>query len=623
MGSLFRRTLRRPVPQSATITEKNGQALARWRSRGKWQTASVVKNDDGSQSVELETGTYYGRFKDHTGRLVERSTGCRDEANARQKLAAWEKEAEQIRAGVLDASELDTARAAAGPIKPQLAAYLQSLVVSEASAVYRANADRAVRRLCDELGLETLRDLRRDKVEPWFAKAIADDRSAASRNYYRQSIVSFANWLVATKRIREHDLSGLPVADRRLDPRRQRRALTQDEIARLLAVAATRPLDDARTVRRGARKGERAAELRPEVVSSLLALGRERVLIYRTFLSTGLRLGELQTLTVSRLDLTAGAESLALEAANEKSGAGSTIPLRSDLAEELRQWIAERKLAPGDLLFTVPAGLRRILDRDMKAAGIPKRDERGRTVDVHAMRTTFGTMLSTTGTAPRTAQAAMRHSDIKLTMGTYTDPKLLEVRQALERLPKFTSGAQKAAERAENAGAGPEVSGSESAHESAGTGGPEGHFVALTGTMGAMTARLSEERLTFENAGNVSEKPSVTSGVTEGHQVERRRVELPTSSLRTNKPTHETATKQATSTRAAECAHESADPTPINTPSSLARLLAELAALPPEQRAALAALLAPPAQPAPVAPPAAALDDRLPWEQQGEGDSPR
>src|SRR5262245_43615166 len=47
-------------------------------------------------------------------------------------------------------------------------------------------------------------------------------------------------------------------------------------------------------------------------------------------------------------------------------------------------------------------------------------------------------MLSTSGTAPRTAQAAMRHSDIKLTMGTDTDPKLLHVRQAVERLPNFT-----------------------------------------------------------------------------------------------------------------------------------------------------------------------------------------
>src|SRR5205807_5459514 len=86
-------------------------------------------------------------------------------------------------------------------------------------------------------------------------------------------------------------------------------------------------------------------------------------------------------------------------------------------------------------LFDVPAGLLRILNRDLKAAGIDKKDERGRRVDVHALRHTFGTMLSKGGVAPRTAQAAMRHSDIKLTMNVYTDPKLLDVRGALDALP--------------------------------------------------------------------------------------------------------------------------------------------------------------------------------------------
>src|SRR5208282_5303247 len=89
----------------------------------------------------------------------------------------------------------------------------------------------------------------------------------------------------------------------------------------------------------------------------------------------------------------------------------------------------------------------KIFNRDLVAAGIArrvqingkwtidKRDDRGRSLDVHAMRTTFGTLLSKGGIAPRTAQAAMRHSDIKLTMNVYTDPKLLDVRGALDALP--------------------------------------------------------------------------------------------------------------------------------------------------------------------------------------------
>ena len=121
-----------------------------------------------------------------------------------------------------------------------------------------------------------------------------------------------------------------------------------------------------------------------------------------------------------------------------RPGAGSTLPLRADLATELRQWIGERRLLPAALLFSVPARLVRILARDLRDARIPKKDDRGRVLDVHALRVSFATHLGTTGTAPRTAQAAMRHSDIKLMMGVYTDPRFLEVRNALERLPAFT-----------------------------------------------------------------------------------------------------------------------------------------------------------------------------------------
>ncbi len=42
-------------------------------------------------------------------------------------------------------------------------------------------------------------------------------------------------------------------------------------------------------------------------------------------------------------------------------------------------------------------------------------------------RRTGGTLLSKRGVAPRTAQAAMRHSTIDLTMNVYTDPKLLDL----------------------------------------------------------------------------------------------------------------------------------------------------------------------------------------------------
>jgi hypothetical protein len=86
-------------------------------------------------------------------------------------------------------------------------------------------------------------------------------------------------------------------------------------------------------------------------------------------------------------------------------------------------------------VFQVPRNFVKVLDQDLRLAGIPKRDAAGRVVDVHSLRHTFCSHLSKGGVALRTAQAAMRHSDPKLTANTYTDPELLDVAGALDALP--------------------------------------------------------------------------------------------------------------------------------------------------------------------------------------------
>lgn len=80
------------------------------------------------------------------------------------------------------------------------------------------------------------------------------------------------------------------------------------------------------------------------------------------------------------------------------------------------------------------AGQARVEKRGGKAV-VVKTDERGRTIDIHALRHTFGTHLSKAGVPLRTAQAAMRHSDPSLTANVYTDPKLLDVAGAVASLP--------------------------------------------------------------------------------------------------------------------------------------------------------------------------------------------
>jgi hypothetical protein len=66
---------------------------------------------------------------------------------------------------------------------------------------------------------------------------------------------------------------------------------------------------------------------------------------------------------------------------------------------------------------------------------VGKVDERGRQLDVHAMRTTFNTHLAVAGVDPRTAMAAMRVSSLDLVLKTYADEKHLDVTKAVNLLP--------------------------------------------------------------------------------------------------------------------------------------------------------------------------------------------
>jgi integrase len=167
-----------------------------------------------------------------------------------------------------------------------------------------------------------------------------------------------------------------------------------------------------------------------------------------------LRKGELTSLSIAQLRLDGSIPHFELDAEDEKNREGNGVVIRADLAADLERWLAGKladlqaearrrgepipaRLPPDTPIFTVPTGLIRIFDRDLRAADIPKRDERGRTLDVYALRTTFGTLLSRGGVALRTAQAAMRHSDPSLTANVYTDPKLLDVVGALDALPSL------------------------------------------------------------------------------------------------------------------------------------------------------------------------------------------
>ncbi len=386
--------------------------------------------------------------------MVEESTGCRDETAARSVLADVERRAELVKAGVLTAGEDRIGRHQDTALEEHFGAYLAYLETKGACKEHRSERGRQLRRIAADCSFRRLADLDRPKLEAWLTSRARAGMSARTRNSYLTSCLAFCNWCAEPTigRLTHNPFDGIPKANEKADRRRQRRVMTEEELRNLLTVARERPLLDALTVREGPRKGERYANIRPEVRERLELVGSERALIYKTLLLTGLRKSELASLTVDQLDLDGPIPFVALDAADEKNREGSDIPLRDDLAADLHDRLAGKlarlqavardrgepipaRLPADTAVFDVPDKLCKILNRDLRLAEIAKRDDRGRVLDVHALRHTFGSLLSKGGVTPRTAQAAMRHSKIDLTMNVYTDPALLDVRGALDTLP--------------------------------------------------------------------------------------------------------------------------------------------------------------------------------------------
>ncbi len=484
MANVVRKAYTMPVPPGAEIVEQRGKRIARWRVRnGQLRTGEVLQAADGSLRVRGRSPVYTARFRNADGVVVEVSTGCRDETAARAWLARYQRQEELVRAGVLTETEGETAAHAETALARHLDAYEKHLHAKGGDPRRIGMVRARLERIVSECGFVRLNKMTGEALEEWLLKQTDDRMAAATRNGYRETAVAFGNWCRRTRRLTANPFIDVPRADQKSDRRHQRRALTELEIARLLKVARLRPLAEyGREVvqrpedeRKGRQTWQRAAltfdELdaaverargalkeNPALIAELDCLGRERELIYRVLVLTGLRKGELASITVGQVDLAAHMPYVVLDAADEKNRQGSTIPLRQDLACELEAWIGERlarlqaeclrlgdplpaRLPADEPLFRVPSGLTRILDRDLAAAGIPKRDERGRVVDVHAMRVTFGTHLCAAGVPLRTAQAAMRHSKPELTANIYTDPKLLDVAGAIAALPAFASAA--------------------------------------------------------------------------------------------------------------------------------------------------------------------------------------
>jgi integrase len=494
MGTVYRPTVTRPMPTGAKVERKGGNSFAVWTDRrGKRRRAQMVGGGAKRPGIAERAGTYTAKYRDADGSVRCVATGCRSLDTAKARLAELEAQVERVKAGILTHAEVGIAAHVTTPVEEHIEAYITHLSGKRGRGARRAVSPAHVKnvRHClslavQECGFKRLRDLSRDAADRWVArlldlpepvdgKDVTGCRPAARTiNARLVALTAWGNWLVEAGRLGTNPFARLRKLDENEDRRRNRRSLTEDELRRLLLVAANRPVAElgrstlrvidadlppksratwrkasltVETILAAAERGR--GQARPGVVQARERMGRERALLYKVLVTTGLRKKELASIVLRDVELQGPHPGLLLRGADSKAGQRAFLPLREDVAADLRAWLADRAAwrreadsidggplpAEDEALFYVPSGLIRILDRDLAAAGIPKRDERGWSVDVHAMRHTFASHLAAANVPPRIAQAAMRHSSLDLTMKVYTDPRMLDVEGAIRQLP--------------------------------------------------------------------------------------------------------------------------------------------------------------------------------------------
>lgn len=340
---------------------------------------------------------YRGRYRiDGDDRVTDVPLRTPDKTVAQTRLHDLIAERQRERAGLLPPRSLRDA--AAKPLKDHLADYVGDLRQRGRDGKYVEIVQLRTGRLFRECGWVQLRDISADGFVRWRA---AQTLAAKTLNEYLGCVTALLNWMAMNGRIQENPLKWVQRAATHGREVRIRRALTDEEIGRLLAAS-----------------GPRRA-------------------LYTVALYTGLRRGELSGLRWSDVDLDGRAPCLRVRASIAKNHKSAVLPLHADAVAALSAIRPEAGDASPRVFPRV--GRNRDFREDLKEAGIVYIDEQGRRADFHALRHTFCTNLQRAGVSGRVAMEVMRHSDLRLTMRVYTDASQLPTTAAIHALPSVTA----------------------------------------------------------------------------------------------------------------------------------------------------------------------------------------
>lgn len=402
----------------------------------------VSKKIPGAIKQQIESEKWYGCWKEGNKKvMVPLAT---DKQASQVMLTDIIRHRERGEAGLVNPYKPHLDRA----VSEHMEEYLAMLRQEARTPFYMQEKERILKLIFRTAGIKKLGDLTADRLDRYIAgmtigtgKVRGLPVAASTKMVHRAAANAFAVWLKKKGRLPNNPLEN--VIKPQGKPVRERRSLTPAELQKLLAATRERPLREA-SINTGGRRPdgrpktavrEWEADLRPETRKRYRMLGRERALLYKTAVLTGLRQAELAALRVAFLNLDRKPfPSLELPGEFTKNGEDAKLLLVPALAEELRQWVADTGKKPTDLLFTVSGKANKIFRRDLQAAGVAYHDGLGRVADFHALRHSANTMLGVAGIPPKLRQLFMRHSDIRLTTATYDDDSLYDMEPAMKAL---------------------------------------------------------------------------------------------------------------------------------------------------------------------------------------------
>jgi len=374
------------------------------------------KTDPGAVKKNVKSRTWRGAFRDADGILHDIKL-CTNKSASRQMLNEAEAAALAGEAGRLQAERRR-------PLSEHLADFRRHLEAKGNTAGHVRQTLTRLEGLCNGCRFRRLPEIDCDRAAAWLAaKRDAGELATQTTNYYVAAARQFGNWLMQSGRAAHNPFRHLQKLNAAADVRVERRAISADELSRLIRTTA----ESNRTFRG--------------------LTGTDRAMLYATAAYTGLRASELASLTERSFDLTADPPTITVAAAYSKRRRRDVLPLHPVLAERLAGWVSDKQKDEPTVAFdknaatpTLWPGTWReraaeMLRADLQTADIPHTDDEGRTFDFHALRHTFVTMLASSGVHPKTAQTLARHSTITLTMDRYAHVGLRDPAGALEKLP--------------------------------------------------------------------------------------------------------------------------------------------------------------------------------------------